>query len=488
MGWFDKNAWRLRRKIKDLQADLREAEAAGNFSLEQGLFFAELEAMGDQTVMVFRSSVLLASQEEHVIRSFFDRNGFHVETVKLNKEHTGLDLVEIIPAEEVVKIVGRELQGRGFRIIDDTEREREANLAEKVYPFSALVRSIAILFSEKAASIITSTAIKQNKEGNRLLHWLPKIVETLLRKVSREVVEEARRPFEEAYEQHYLKILQKEGPRKHITHPRKIDAPRAGAPPAAAPSIPGPSGDKTPIPITKFPGGGPAPTPTPQAPAAAQPNPQPRPAAAPQAAPPPRSAAPSQRPGGLAAPPAPSARTAPDQQEIIVRLTRECQFAETLGRMYKALIGANSSRCLHNSETLLQEINRLFDAAATCLMVKMPKGMSYTIHAQAGKKLIWGERGGEGWAVSKTVIAECLKRRAVVTNESGGSADPTQSMMLHDIEATAAAPIIVNGDLAGILYLDRRGGMRPFTETERVMLEKASKIFQEYAELTLGLV
>ncbi|MFH0794680.1 MAG: GAF domain-containing protein [bacterium] len=471
MGWFDKKAWRLRRKVKDLQEDLREAEAAGNFLLEQGLFFAELEAMGDQTVMVFGATNLLASQEEQVIRAFFDRNGFQVEAVRLDKARTGLEHVEIIPPEEVVKIVGRALQGKSYRIIDDTEHERAANLAEKIYPFSALVRAIAILFSEKAQQIISSTAIKQNKEGNRLLHWLPKIVQTLSRKVTRDVVEEAREAFDNAYEQHYLKVLQKEAPRKHITHPRKIDTPRPATPPPAAPSA-----DKERIPIAKFSAGS-APTPQPTKPA--QPALPPRPAAPQPAAPP--------KAESFAAPPSPL-RSAPDQQQIIVRLTQACQLAETMMRMYKSLIGANSSRCLHNSEVLLQEINRLFDAAATCLMVKMPKGMSYTIHAQAGKKLVWGERGGEGWAVSKTVIAECLKKRVVVTNESGGSTDPTQSMMLHDIEATAAAPIIVNGDLAGILYLDRRGGMRPFTEEERVMLEKASSIFQDYAELTLGLV
>ena len=46
MGWFDKKSWQMRRKIKDLQADLREAERDGKYVKEGGLFFAELEDMG----------------------------------------------------------------------------------------------------------------------------------------------------------------------------------------------------------------------------------------------------------------------------------------------------------------------------------------------------------------------------------------------------------------------------------------------------------
>src|SRR4051812_39413662 len=100
MGWFDKKSWQKRRKIKDLQSDLREAEREGRFVVEQGLFFAELEDMGDATMMVFGASSDLSGSEEAVIRQFFDRNGFGVERLKLDRAHTGLADVEIIPPEE----------------------------------------------------------------------------------------------------------------------------------------------------------------------------------------------------------------------------------------------------------------------------------------------------------------------------------------------------------------------------------------------------
>ena len=54
MGWFDKKSWQLRRKVKDLQADLKEAERFFDLLLEKhpdylptyyhaGAFFAAQE-------------------------------------------------------------------------------------------------------------------------------------------------------------------------------------------------------------------------------------------------------------------------------------------------------------------------------------------------------------------------------------------------------------------------------------------------------------
>src|SRR5690606_19338710 len=124
MGWFDKKSWQLRRKIRDLQSELAAAERDGKYVIEQGLFFAELQEMGDQTMMVLGATDQLDSSEEDVIRNFFERNGFTVELLRLDKSHKGLAAVEIIPPEELIKHVARGLQDKGFRIIDDSEQER----------------------------------------------------------------------------------------------------------------------------------------------------------------------------------------------------------------------------------------------------------------------------------------------------------------------------------------------------------------------------
>ena len=100
--WFDKKSWRLRRKIKDLQADLREAEKEGRYVLQDGLFFAELEDMGDVTMVVFGAADMLSSQEESVIRGFFERNGFTVHSLKIDRTQTHLAEVEIIPGDGFV--------------------------------------------------------------------------------------------------------------------------------------------------------------------------------------------------------------------------------------------------------------------------------------------------------------------------------------------------------------------------------------------------
>jgi hypothetical protein len=471
MGWFDKRSWKLRRKIKDLQADLRAAENEGKFVVEEGLFFAELQEMGDQTMLVFGTSDLLASQEESVIRAFLDRNGFTVDRLKIDRTHTHLSEVEIIPPEEMTRAVARQLKQLGYRVLDDSEEERKADLSRSIFTLSSLIRAISIMFAEHVQKVIATTQIKMNKEGNRLLHWMPKIIEALEERVSRDAIETCRDAFNHAYNQFYARI----GKGREIS-PGKADSPKR----PAAPEKPSPAAAKpSPAPARR-----PKPAPSPV------PSPPPAPARAPRS--------PASRPKPefqpyMPTPTAPDAEATPGPpdgapQADMTRLLRRKELAETVADIYRSLVRANSSRCVRNSEAILDRINQLLDAAATCIMVKVPRGRGLTIHAQAGQKLVWGEgSGGTGFAVSATVVGHCIRGRKVVTNELSGG-DPTASMVFHHIEATVAAPIIVSDEIVGILYVDRRGGLRPFTEEECEMVEVLSGIFEEFPDLTLGLV
>jgi hypothetical protein len=471
MGWFDKKSWKLRRKIKDLQADLRAAEAEGKFVVEDGVFFAELEDMGEMTMMVFGTTDMLATQEESVIRTFFDRNGFTVERVKIDRAHTGLDDAEILPPEEMTRAIGRTLKAKGYRMVDDSEREVRADLPGGLFPLSALVRAITILFAERVRDIISTTRIKNNKEGNRLLHWLPKIVEALERKVDRTVVEEVRPAFEEAYDQFYRKIMvTRQDSAQARPSASMTDTPalrdvqmsgrsqRAEAASRETASMPGLS------------------VRSPQAPSAASAPTE----ATTQSGASPRPPRPAQTPAAPASPTV--AEPAPD-----MAVARERDFAKMMARVYKSLIRANSSRCVRNAQAILEELNQFFNATSSCIMVKVTQGHGLTIHAQAGRKLLWGEGGADGFPISSSILSACVRQRSVVTSLGTGG-DPSASMLAYQIDSTAAAPLTVNGEICGILYLDRRGGRQHFTKAEEEFLARAASVFEEYPDLTMGIL
>lgn len=462
MGWFDVKSWKMRRKIKDLQADLRAAEREGKYLVEQGLFFAELEDMGEATMMVFGAVDTLAAQEETVITQFLDRNGFTADSLKLDSAGHGMTTVEIIPPEEITRAVARSLKEAGFRMIDDSEREIPFDPEAHIFPLSSLVRGIAVLFCEKANTIIATSRIKFNKEGNRLLHWLPKMAEALRNKMDERAVTAASDAFEEAYAVHYLRMAAGgEGVHALTPHP---SAPSAAAPP------------KDLKPSDKIPGLSFAPE---SAPAVAPSGPQP--AAPGQISPPP----PAADPLNIVAPPAAAApkaaapsRTAP---------AREVEAQATLARIYKSLIKANSSRCVRNCEALLAEINTFFAASATCLMAKVADGSGLTIYAQSGTKLVWGEGATGGFPISASILGDAVRKREVVTSNAINSSDPTASMLAHDIDTTAAAPIVVDDEVVALLYLDRRASDRRFGDADAAHLALFARVFEEFPDLTIGL-
>src|SRR5262249_5170326 len=120
--------------------------------------------------------------------------------------------------EEMTRHVGRSLKAKGYRLIDDSESERPAEQGRKIFPLSALVRSITLLFAEHVQTVIMTTNIKMNKKGNRLLHWMPRIVEALGAKIQPWAVDEAREGFVAAYEQFYGSLGKREGFTPHQDH------------------------------------------------------------------------------------------------------------------------------------------------------------------------------------------------------------------------------------------------------------------------------
>lgn len=213
MGWFDKKSWQLRRKIRDLQSELAVAERDGKYVVEQGLFFAELQEMGESTLMVLGTADHLDSEEETIVRNFLERNGFSVEKLRLDSSGRTLAAVEIIPPHELTRRVAKDLKEAGFKLLDDSDHERESRPEEKLLTLSGIVRAITVLFTTFVYQlIINNDPIKMNMEGNRLLHWMPLIRDVTGEKVGEELVDLCREPFVDAYNHYYGQLGRMENP------------------------------------------------------------------------------------------------------------------------------------------------------------------------------------------------------------------------------------------------------------------------------------
>jgi GAF domain-containing protein len=173
-------------------------------------------------------------------------------------------------------------------------------------------------------------------------------------------------------------------------------------------------------------------------------------------------------------------------REDVAKLMRSEQLAKVLAMMYRSLVDASPARCVSNCEALLRNVNRLFNATATCVMKRTGRADdSMTIYAQAGQKLVWGDAGAEGYPVSASIVRNCVLQGSVATSNPMLQ-DPSASMMAYNIEATAAAPIVVEGETVGILYADRRDDKRPFNQDDCEAMRKVVKVFEEFPRLTLG--
>lgn len=446
MGWFDKKSWQLRRKIKDLQAELAVAENEGKYVVEQGLFFAELQEMGDATMMVLGTADHVESGEDAVVRSFFDRNGFTVERLRLDKSHKALVDLEVIPPEELTRYVARLLKNSGYKMIDDSEHERPYDGAEKIFPLSALVRSISWLFADQVQTILVNTPLKMNMEGNRLLHWLPMMKECLDTKVSAEVINETRRPYIEGFHHYYARFghLDPNPPEEPV---KEAELPVEESVPEENSSFPPVEELHARIKTT----------------------------------------ASGSNSNGVE-PVFSGYDTELNRRAVKIdnNEDNETSAGLALARIYKSLIGAQRERPVINSELVLQEILKFYDATSVCLILPDESGRNHSIHAGAGRSLCVGENETDKLPVSSTVISECISTKKFAVVHNAGNMDPSASLIFNSIESAAAAPIMREGKVGAVLYIDRRDNLNPFTSGELRSLEKFTDVFKEFPDLLLS--
>ena len=92
-------------------------------------------------------------------------------------------------------------------------------------------------------------------------------------------------------------------------------------------------------------------------------------------------------------------------------------------------------------------------------------------------------------AGSASIVSNCILQKMVVTSTPGLSGgDPSSSMIQFKIEATVAAPIVVDGEIVAILYQDRRDAATPFSPEDVKLFGRTARIFQEFPDLTLGML
>ena len=504
MRFFDRKGWQLKQKIKDLRNELKAAEREGRFVREQGLFFAELEDMGAQTIALMGTMDAHAAQEVSVIKSFFDRNGFEVGSLELNKGFSEVEEVELLPPPEMLKYVADSIEHAGWEVVDDGDKERPFSAEQKFYPVSVLIRAVGSLFCQKVFDAVAGTRIKNNKEGNRLLSWMPSINNVLKRRANPQAVATARSAFDDAYAYFYEGGHDTDVPLTPVTSAieetqettdrnplapvappkRKKEEPKREAAPKKAERKAGASPQRP---------GSPTSLERAQKELTRELKNELQKALTRVSS---RvSGLVEEKLGGLQVEPAsspsqasagPAPGSSADRQQL-EKLARNVQVNRVLGAMYHSLIRANASRCVHNTEALLHFVNRLFEASATCVLKRAPNN-TMTVFAQAGKKLTWGETGAKGYAISTTIIRDCLIRKGVVTSSPmTGAADPSASMVQFNIDTAAAAPVVIDDEIVAAIYLDRREAKDSFTPEESEVLGQIAKVFQEFPDLTLAL-
>ncbi len=501
MGFFDSKSRQLRRKIKDLRAELIQAEKQGKFIMEDGIFFAELDDMGDRTMLIFSGGDIDADNEISVVQTFLERNGFFLEYLKMDRAGAHIAGIEIMPPAELMIETAKLLAKQGFNIIDDDEKEELFDPTNRAYPLSSLARALSLLFAGKVLHIVSTTQIKLTKEGNRLLSWMPMIIRALSQKVHRKAVEDAGAAFDEIYAHFYGHA--------EVPAPEMDDYFNEEQPSASLNRWNGDAGvDDDPLPIM--------PTITPLPSAAI------RPADETMIAPLAVSAEvlrkqligellqetkksfdsafgflSSQLAGKLETrltrlmqtgdqPPPPNNGEQERQQQQISYLTYSDNGARTRAAMYRTLVKARPAQAVRNAEILLQLLNKFFDASATCVMTRTAQGTTMTIFAQSGKQLVWGEGGGKGFPISASIVKRCARKHAAVRSKLE-AVDPSQSMIRYNIESAVAAPIIINNELQGIIYVDRRENPTLLTDDDCRMLAQFAEIFQEFPDLTMGM-
>ena len=462
MALFDKRSRLLKDKILDLNVRLAKAAQEKDYRVEQGVYFANLPDMGEST-QILMAADLHAGEEDSVIRAFFDRNGFKVGELKLERSHGRVHDIEIDPPEELVTSMAIVMRSEDFHIVDDREQTQAFDFLQRICPISALSRALCVLFTEKAKKIIEGSAIKRTREGNRLLSWMPEVGTALRKKVDGGVIYALEYYFDEAFEHFYSGDLRKDGGEKSQFQVRLEKAVESGQ-----------TGEFSIDQLFQ------APEPAKAAP------PKPAPAK-------PQTGPPAEQPISFddrvlsrkksAEQPAPSARPAAHDEEEMRKLKRGAQLTKTLAIMYRSLVDTAPADAARNAEALLQHLNQLFRALASCVLVRERGSDSMTPHARAGEPLAWSSASGR--SISGHLVRECVKRRSVASGVAPDGPGADQDAASRQVYA-AAVPLLVNDSIQGVLYLERQCGKEGFRKDHLKMLSRLAQIFEEFPHLTLG--
>lgn len=448
MGWFDKKSWQLRRKIRDLQSELAAAERDGKYVVEQGLFFAELQEMGDATLMVLGTADHLDSEEDTVIRNFFERNGFTVENLRLDKTQKTLAAVEIIPPQELTKRVAKALKDQGYRLIDDSDQERPSDVAEKKLTLSGLIRSISALFATHVHKLIINTPIKMNMEGNRLLHWMPLVREALVGKASPDVVGLCREPFVDAYNHYYGQLGRMENPEalEDFAEESVVSGldmePILDAPPADQWEKPNDAHKQTP-PVAD------------------------------------RSDSHDRLNGNLHRGETDAERLESPAMPAAVgaRTNRETDTAYALATIYKSLIGASDQRRVRNAEVVLDTIARFFGSKSACLLIRRSDDTAFTVQSNSpGQTCIETNNDGVVCTDSELLLNASNKTGITVIPPANGSREPQ----------AVIAPLSLDGARA-LIYLAAPGEFSGDADgPDSSHFAALAKVFREFPDLLLA--
>ncbi len=464
MGLFDKRARLLKDKILDLNVRLAKAAQEKDYRVEQGVYFANLPNMGEST-QILMAVDLHAGGEDSVIRAFFDRNGFTVGELKLDRSHGRVHDIEITPPEELVTSMAIVMRSEDFHVIDDREQPQAFNFLQRTCPISALSRALCVLFTERVKKLIEGSAVKHTREGNRLLSWVPEVGTALRKKVDGGVIYALEYYFDEAFEHFYSGDLRKDGGEKSQFQLRLEKAVESG------------QADEFSIDQLFQ---------APEPPPADAASPKPTPAK-------PRTGAPAEQPISFddralsrkrtAEQPAPSPRPATHDKEEIRKLKRGAQLTKTFAIMYRSLVDTGPADAAHNAETLLQHLNQLFRALASCVLVREHASDSMTPYARAGEPLVWSSASGR--SISGHLVRECVKRRSVASGVAPDGPGADQDVASRQVYA-AAVPLLVNNSIQGVLYLERQCGKDGFRKDHLKMLNRLSQVFEEFPHLTIG--
>ena len=471
MGFFDSKSRRLRDKMSDLRQKLEAARREGNFICQDGVYFASLEEMGEESMMLMAAD-LHSDFETDVIREFLGRNGFTVEELKLDASGGKIARIEVVPSNEIIMAMAMLMQGEKYRVIDDSEAEQAFNVMAQICPLSALARAISFHFIRRVEQIILDTPVKMTREGNRLLSWLPQIVDALGKAADPNAIQATERHFEDAFQHFYAMRSNPQAGEKSQLQMRFEKGGQFGdgmieqlfAEAMAADSAA----------LQKR-----------EAAAAKQPAAEPRPARVASAPQPeiPDDYAPlafDMPADSTATPrdPAAAGTSVASSDSELQALRAEAGMRRTLAHLYRALIGRTPAEAAENAGRLLTLILGHFGGSAACLLAPSADRKGLVVAAGAGAPVVWGAAEGSGaLALPAALIKQCGKSRQALAAPIEDPAAPRAQRAFALI-----TPLVKAEQVLGLIYLERTEAS--FSPDDAKSLTRFTHVFTEFPRLT----